>query len=313
MNPVKSVQQKSDGALFELATGFLKIEVCSDTVIHVLYSPTSSFPTKPDYVLIKQRWPTTKWTMNSSAETATLSTARLKIVVAKKDGAINFTDEHGNSLLQEASRKLTPVKVNREDTYQAQSLINLYGTHEALYGLGQHQAGVWNYRGESIDISQDNSNISVPLMLSSRGYGIYWSNDSRSQFNNRFANYLYISSEVADAIDYYFLYGPDFDEIIASYRALTGQAPMFGKWAYGFWQCKNRYKSQEEILGIARKYRDLRIPVDNIVQDRKKPRARKRTSCLITNWQPAAAIDTSTSIHCSTRLRYTMDNEARPA
>jgi alpha-D-xyloside xylohydrolase len=86
-------------------------------------------------------------------------------------------------------------------------------------------------------------------------------------FNNRFANYLYISSEVADVIDYYFFYGPELDKVIASYRELTGQAPMFGKWAYGFWQCKNRYKSQEEILGVARKYRELHIPVDNIVQD----------------------------------------------
>ncbi len=104
-------------------------------------------------------------------------------------------------------------------------------------------------------------------MLSSKGYGIFWNNTSRSRFNNRFANYLYISSEVADVIDYYFLYGPDFDNIIAGYRDLTGQAPMFGKWAYGFWQCKNRYKSQDEILGVARKYRELHIPVDNIVQD----------------------------------------------
>ncbi len=107
----------------------------------------------------------------------------------------------------------------------------------------------------------------MPLLVSSNGYGIFWNNMSRSRFNNRFANYLYISSEVADIIDYYFLYGPELDKIVAGYRELTGQAPMFGKWAYGFWQCKNRYKSQDEILGVAKKYRDLHIPVDNIVQD----------------------------------------------
>jgi len=145
--------------------------------------------------------------------------------------------------------------------------VVMVGAAGRLQQLGQHQAGVWNYRGESVDISQENSNISVPLMLSSKGYGIFWNNTSRSRFNNRFANYLYISSEVADVIDYYFLYGPEFDKIIAGYRDLTGQVPMFGKWAYGFWQCKNRYKSQEELLGIARKYRALHIPADNIVQD----------------------------------------------
>ena len=75
------------------------------------------------------------------------------------------------------------------------------------------------------------------------------------------------SSEVADTIDYYFLYGPEFDKVVAGYRELTGAAPMFGKWAYGFWQCKNRYKSQAELLGVAQKYRELKIPIDNIVQD----------------------------------------------
>jgi alpha-D-xyloside xylohydrolase len=143
------------------------------------------------------------------------------------------------------------------------------GVHhaEAFYGLGQHQAGVWNFRGESVDVSQENTNIAVPLLLSSNGYGIFWNNTSRSRVNNRFVHYLYISSEVADSIDYYFIYGPEFDRIVAGYRALTGAAPMFGKWAYGFWQCKNKYKTQAEILAVAHKYRELHIPVDNIVQD----------------------------------------------
>ncbi len=267
MNPVKKVQQESDGVLLSMGTGTLKLQVCSDSVVHVLYSPTNAFPKKTDYVITKDSWPSAKWTMQDTDDAVTLSTSLLKITITRKDGAISYADASGNALVQEASRKMTPEKVNGEDTYRAQSFINIYGSHEGLYGLGQHQSGVWNYRGESVDISQDNSNIAVPLMLSSRGYGIFWNNTSRSRFNNRFANYLYISSEVADVIDYYFLYGPDFDKIIASYRDLTGQAPMFGKWAYGFWQCKNRYKSQDEILGVAKKYRDLHIPVDNIVQD----------------------------------------------
>jgi alpha-D-xyloside xylohydrolase len=98
------------------------------------------------------------------------------------------------------------------------------------------------------------------MLLSSNGYGIFWNNTSRTRFNNRFVHTLYISSEVADTIDYYFIYGPEFDKITAGYRELTGAAPMFGRWAYGFWQCKNRYKSQEEILGVAQKYRLCTFP-----------------------------------------------------
>ena len=267
MNPVRSVQQQGDGVLFSMGTGTLKLQVCSDSVVRVLYSATASFPKRPDYVIIKESWPATKFDVQTADDAVTLTTSRLKITVTRKDGAISYADANGNALVQEASRKLIPEKVNGEDTYRAESFVNVYGSHEGLYGLGQHQSGVWNYRGESVDIAQDNSNISVPLMLSSKGYGIFWNSTSRSRFNNRFANYLYISSEVADVIDYYFLYGPDLDKVIAEYRDLTGQAPMFGKWAYGFWQCKNRYKSQDEILGVAKKYRDLHIPVDNIVQD----------------------------------------------
>src|ERR1700733_5308799 len=267
MNPVQQVQQQADGGLFSMGTGTLKVQVCSASVIHVLYSPTASFPKRPDYVVLKENWPATQWTMQSSDDAVNLTTSLLKITVTKKDGAITFAEVQGGPLVQEASRSMTPEKVNGEDTYRAESFVNIYGSHEGLYGLGQHQAGVWNYRGESVDISQENSNISVPFLVSSKGYGIYWNNDSRSKFNNRFANYLYVTSEVADVIDYYFFYGPDLDKVVADYRELTGQAPMFGKWAYGFWQCKNRYKSQDEILGVARKYRELHIPVDNIVQD----------------------------------------------
>jgi alpha-D-xyloside xylohydrolase len=267
MNPVRQVQQQADGVLFSMGTGTLKVQVCSDSVIHVIYSPTASFAKPTDLVVIKEHWPAAQWTMQSTNDAVTLTTSLLKVSVTRKDGAVAYAEVSGDTLLEEASRRLTPERVNGEDTYRAESAISVYGSHEGLYGLGQHQAGVWNYRGESVDISQENSNISVPLMLSSKGYGIFWNNTSRSRFNNRFANYLYISSEVADVIDYYFLYGPDFDKIVAAYRDLTGQAPMFGRWAYGFWQCKNRYKSQEELLGVARKYRDLHIPVDNLVQD----------------------------------------------
>jgi alpha-D-xyloside xylohydrolase len=266
-NPVTSLQRQADGVVLTQKEGFLKIQVCTDSIIHVVYSPTASFQQHPNYVVIKTAWDAAPWTMEEASDTISISTARLKVSVARNDGSITYREPNGAPVMQEANRWLTPVRINGEDTYRSESFVSVYGSHEGLYGLGQHQAGVWNYRGESVDIVQDNSNISIPLMVSSKGYGLYWNNESRSRFNNRFANYLYISSEVADAVDYYFFYGPDLDKIVADYRELTGQAPMFGKWAYGFWQCKNRYKSQDEILGVARKYRELHIPADDIVQD----------------------------------------------
>ncbi|MGE5109989.1 MAG: glycoside hydrolase family 31 protein [Acidobacteriaceae bacterium] len=267
MNPVKSFQKDGDAVVFRMGTGTLRIQVCSDSILHITYSPTDTFPNRPDYVVVKTSWPATNWDLQSAADVVTISTPKLRVTVARADGAINYSEASGRKLVTEANRTLTPITANGEKTYRAESFVNVYGSPEGFYGLGQHQAGVWNYRGESVNLSQENTNIAVPLLVSSNGYGIFWNNDSRSRFNNRFANYLYISSEVADTIDYYFLYGPEFDQIISSYRELTGAAPLFGKWAYGFWQCKNRYKSQAELLGVAHKYRELHIPVDNIVQD----------------------------------------------
>ena len=98
----------------------------------------------------------------------------LKLTVTRKDGAIAYADANGDSLVQESFAQHDARKDQWRGHYRAESFFNIYGSHEGLYGLGQHQSGVWNYRGESVDISQENSNISVPLMLSSKGYGIFW-------------------------------------------------------------------------------------------------------------------------------------------
>lgn len=265
-NPVETVEQRPEGVLFHLKTGALKVDVCTDSILHVVYSPSGTFPQSKGYVVVHGAWSPVHWTMQSTDAAVTINTGRLEVAVAKKDGVILYS-EGKERLLQEGPKLMTPAVVNGESTYHAEDTFNIYGSEEAFYGLGQHQAGVWNYRGSEVDLSQENTNIAVPLLVSSKGYGIYWNNDSRSRFNNRFVHYMYLSSEVADAIDYYFIYGPDLDRIVAGYRLLTGNPPLFGKWAYGFWQCKNRYRSQAELLGIAEKYRRLHISVDNIVQD----------------------------------------------
>src|ERR1035437_1006462 len=136
MNPVRQVQQQSDGVLFSMGTGTLKVQVCSDSVIHVLYSPTASFPKRVDSVVTKENWPAGQWTMQSTDDAGTLTTSLLKITVTRKDGAIAYAEARGDSLVQESSRSLTPEKVNGEDTYRAESMVSIYGSHEGLYGLG---------------------------------------------------------------------------------------------------------------------------------------------------------------------------------
>src|SRR5262245_4956941 len=267
LNPVQSLQRDANGATLFLERGALRFQVCSDSMVRVSYSPQREFPIVAQYVVIKDDWPKTNFALSEGEKEIALATTKLKVVVARKDSSIVFYDAAGKKLAAENDRTMTPVEVNGEKTYHLERFTNMWDTQEAFYGLGQHQGGVFNLRGESVDIVQDNTNISIPLLLSSNGYGIFWNNPSRSRFNNRFVHALYSSSEVAEQMDYYFLYGPDFDKIIGAYRELTGAAPLFGKWAYGYWQCKNRYDSQAEILEIANRYRSEHIPLDNIVQD----------------------------------------------
>jgi alpha-D-xyloside xylohydrolase len=268
LNPVNSVDQQPDGVVLTLQAGFLRFQVCSDSIVHVIYSIERDVPQRPDNLVIKNSWAKADFALHTDdPKLITLTTSRLKIEITRADSSVIFYDSAGHKLTQENTRTLTPTEVNGEKTYHSERFVNMWDTQEAFYGLGQHQAGVWNYRGESVDISQDNTNISIPFLLSSNGYGIFWNNGSRSKFTNRFVHAFYLSSEVSDSMDYYFFYGPDFDRLIADYRDLTGNTPLFGKWAYGYWQCKNRYDSQQELLAIAQRYRDLHIPLDNIVQD----------------------------------------------
>jgi alpha-D-xyloside xylohydrolase len=288
-NPVASFEKLADGLEVLQKLGVLRLEVKAEDVLHVRYSPLGVVVPEraSDGVVEKKTWPGAAFEVSSDEKTITLSTSRLKVIVERESGALHYIGLDGSGtagpgaagagaagggvrgklLTTDSYRSLRPVEVNGEKTLHAEVSFSIYGSHEGFYGLGQHQAGVWNYRGETVDLSQENTNIAIPLLVSTNGYGIFWNNPSRSRVNNRFVHALYLSAEVADRVDYYFLYGPEADQIIGHYRELTGEVPLFGRWAYGFWQCKNKYQSEIELETVAGRYRALHIPADNIVQD----------------------------------------------
>jgi alpha-D-xyloside xylohydrolase len=134
MNSVKKVQQEADGAVFAMGTGTLRLEVCSDSIIHVLYSPAASSQKRTDFVAIKKSWPSAKFTVDSTEDAITLSTFRLKVTVTRKDGAISYAEANGAPLVEEATRRMTAVKVNGEDTHRSESFLSVYGSHEGFYG-----------------------------------------------------------------------------------------------------------------------------------------------------------------------------------
>ncbi len=141
-----------------------------------------------------------------------------------------------------------------------------FGKDEAIYGLGQHEEGILNYRGHWQHLFQANMKSPVPVFLSSKGYGVLFDTTSACRFDDT-GEIAEFSLEDESALVYYIIYGPDFDAIIAEIRKLTGTASLLPKWAFGYIQSKERYKTADELESVVREYRRRRIPIDGIVQD----------------------------------------------
>ena len=350
-------------------------------------------------------------------EFAVLQMPNSRALVRLSDGKLMVLDGEDNVLLDEhaPARTMTPVEIEGQDWLATRVQFNR-GTDEGLFGLGQHQNRQMNFNGEDVELAQHNMAISVPYLVSTRGYGILWDNNSitrvgdpeayekleagwtaeyslgdqlvvtrqeevidyqyirdqarwpeeataasvaattgqntagnaaqtqhvvwtgsytpetggthkfrlysssyvtvyangeevltrwRQNWNPWFHNFeldlqagesvdlrvewepnngyiaLYhadplpdldrhsvsFASEAGKSIDYYVVPGEDMDALVAGYRRLTGAAPMMPRWVYGFWQSRQRYETQDQLLDVLRQYRDAKIPIDNIVQD----------------------------------------------
>ena len=196
--------------------------------------------------------------MKSPVLTVTLNTENGMITYAKTDGSILLKEN-------ENSKPFTPMKDADRDAYTVyQGFIT--DKEEGLYGLGQLQNGQMMQRNMSKLLIQGNIEDVSPIFQSTKGYGVFWDNYSATTYTDN-ENETSFSSEVGDCIDYYFMYGGSADGVIAQVRALTGEVPMMPLWSYGFMQSKERYKSQEETVGVVKKYRELGIPLDCIIQD----------------------------------------------
>ena len=299
------------------------------------------------------------------------------MTVTAGDGKVEFMDKEGRTIFSALSHELENASVQGEPTRKAKLEINS-PEDEFLYGLGQFQDGYLNVRGLTRRLTQVNTQISVPFLLSSKGYGILWNNYGLTDFNpadhkvkmdraeakgeeitldvtstegnrretrrtndfkatidiaedGQYAILLDVgqkmarrhdlsidgknvinlinawlppttsiivdlkagkheftaelergdnpticyrkvddrtvfSSPVAECVDYTIFTG-NADEIIASYRKVTGEVPLMPSWAFGYIHCRERFHSQEELLSTARRFREEQIPIDLIVQD----------------------------------------------
>jgi alpha-D-xyloside xylohydrolase len=270
--PQIAATKTPDGFQSRIGDEGLQVTVCADSVIHVVAgpgSPRASSPVQPWILEASQSCPGAPFQFAQTADKVTLTMAALQVEFSLKRGNLIYRNIQGEVLLGERDavpRTYEPAEMNGEKTYHVTDRFSPDAT-EAFYGLGQHQSGMFNYRGSTVELGQNNTDVAIPLLVSSKGYAVLWNTASFTYADNRFPLEFHFTSLAGDAVDYYVLYGPQMDQIIHQYRNITGHAPMFPKWAYGFFQSKDRYVSQEEIVGIAQRYRAEHIPLDAIVQD----------------------------------------------
>jgi alpha-D-xyloside xylohydrolase len=355
---IQSVREVEGGAVFNMRPGTMAVHFCDDSIVHVSYAPGAEPPRDESLAVIgckEQHGPPLK--LVETAKNISLVGDKLSVLVNRTSGAVTFVTPAGYKILAEpenGGKAMQEATVNQENTYHVQQEF-LSPPDEALYGLAEGQDGVWNWRGMPIDLISQNIIGAFPVIVSSRGYGLIWDNESLTQFNpvssneeiplnpssragvftaRRTGDYAFFArggdgrdeigiavgdrvihddknmwvpytsvvkvhltagksypvrllgggakaklyglplgntstlrSEVGNKISYYFIYGPSLDRVVAGYRVLTGTAPLFPKWAYGFWQCREHYASQQETLEAAEGFRSRHIPVDLIVQD----------------------------------------------
>jgi alpha-D-xyloside xylohydrolase len=398
----------------------VKLQVIANNIIRVIAAPGKEFSRSNSLITIYEKDPNVKWKFDSSQDKLTVKTSVLSAVISINTGAVSFFDAAGKKILNERQslgRSLKPVVFEGERSY---NIIQTFETlsDDAYYGLGQHQDDQYNYKGQQVNLFQNNTEVAIPFLISKNNYGILWDNYSittvgdirpyrslsalklfskqgeegwltasysndksnpgeivsqraESSIDMEFLNdskltlpesftpatgivvwegsiasnftgahkfrFLYggyikvwiggklmldrwrrawnpapalieanmnsgektpikiewlpdggesylslkwlepisrddqntfsFSSEAGKQLDYYFIHGKNMDDVIAGYRKLTGKAPIVPKWALGFWQSRERYKTQDEILSTVAEFRKRKIPIDNIVLD----------------------------------------------
>ena len=417
----QSVDRTTTGIVVHPAQGpVVRLEVYGGGIIRVTKTWTGKIDPTPS-LMVRAKPLANAFTLDEkrSSPIITLRTAKSSAEVDIRTGKVSFRNSAGRRvvLAESSPPGFGPTKAEGQSWSSISQQFNR-GTSEGFYGLGQHQNGQMNYNGDDVVLAQHNMDVAIPLVVSTRNYGVLWDNNSVTRFGDpkeysyaggsgdglqvnsgegwiatysaggkmiatrpeptiqlqyledvdrwpagtrtqdmqqtvpglhvtwegtivprtgglhRFRLYgssylkvfvdgrevlnrwrqnwnpwyhnfdlklaagqshkvriewdpdagyiallhndprpeadrhsLTLSSDYARAVDYYFIPGRNMDSVIAGYRELTGKAPILPKWAYGFWQSRQRYETQDQLLGVLHEYRRRGLPLDNIVQD----------------------------------------------
>lgn len=244
----------------------VEVQFYSPGIVRVLKSPQGKDLRKESLSVIKEP-ETTSFTITPQGESVLMKSESLLVSLNLETGKVAFMDLNSNRLLTEKDygTQFTDFDDAGVPSWQVRQAFML-DKDEVIYGLGQQQTGLMNQRNQKLFLRNKNMHICIPIIQSIKGYGLFWDNYSPTTFTDN-PQEMSFDSEVGDCSDYYFMYGGNADGVIALLRDLTGQAPMYPLWTLGFWQSRERYKSQDETVGVVKKYRELGVPLDGIIQD----------------------------------------------
>jgi alpha-D-xyloside xylohydrolase len=270
LSQAQTIQKEQDGIVFSAPSNSanikkIKLKVWKDDIIQIVVSPKESFSERESLIITEKMNSSPHWNVEETNKEVLLRTQSIIARIDKQDFHISFSKIDGTVLLSEKEKNIQLAEVAGEKCYSIKQSFQ-YSENESLYGLGSYMDGELRLNGKKVTMLQKNREDVVPFIISSNKYGILWDNYSLSEFNDVKGCY-YLWSNVADEINYFFMYGDNLDHLVSSYRQLTGKAPMYPKWAFGYIQSKQKYNTQTEIVSIVKGFRDRKFPLDLIVQD----------------------------------------------
>ena len=195
-----------------------------------------------------------------------------KIMIYNSDGKL-LLEEYCRNRRDILDRKCSAIEVEAREfkpilggDYHLTMRFESVDRDERIYGMGQYQQAYLDLKGCSLELAQRNSQASVPFAVSSLGYGFLWNHPGvgRATFGK---NYTQWEAEALKQMDYWITVEDTPAKLVENYTEVTGRTPMIPDGVLGLWQCKLRYRTQEEVLSVARKYKELGIHIDVIVID----------------------------------------------
>ena len=293
----KNVKIENNSVIYSMPQEKLKISAIAPNIFRIQSTKEEFFAeTKSDIVILAEDKDLDIKVLNKS-NILSIYNSDMKLEMDKITGSLTFKNINDTVLFAEPSSsprifnsiEIKQLSFDRESTKKVETVdggrVNIEATEsgvskqawtiqqnflwsegEALYGLGSHEEDVLNLRGSMQYLYQQNMKAVVPVLVSSKGYGILFDANCEMEFRDDSLG-SFVKIDAVEELDYYVIYGPEFDDIVAGYRKLTGTVPMLPRWAFGYCQSKERYKTQEELLSVLEEYRKRELPIDLIIQD----------------------------------------------